>query len=189
MTTVRKAVSFDSSKDSIKPIERLEDMSPTEISRIWIQPEELASIQIAFKSTVRKMIRGRIPTDTTDESPRGLERWVPKHANKWDRVTQRAVEAVLKEQRRQAAARAAENDARSSRRLSPEQALAKVYREKAAKSLEHAHQVGLKDEKQAKLVHLDGGNKFSNGKAFSFKEQRPLSRLNSFQFLTRFPQQ
>ena len=129
--TTKKFVRFDSN-DSVKPIPHILDMSPREISSLWLQRRDYASITASC-------LKAKHGMHSKSDECRGLESFVPGYALKTRQKIQESIKAVLKEQTNQA----------SEKICCPER-LAKVYKEKTSEPQEYARQIGLEDELRAK---------------------------------------
>jgi hypothetical protein len=141
MMSVKKSVSFDLSVNSVKEVLHREDLTSEEKSAVWLRRSEYAAIQIDYKITATKIIRGNTFEENDYETRRGLEGWSPTASLRRDRIVHSALDAVLQEQEFQKFDSV--ND--------PER-IAEVYAEDTRRSRDAARTLGRKDEEEAKAI-------------------------------------
>jgi hypothetical protein len=138
---MNKSVSFDSSRNTVKEISQVNDLSFEEIEARWLRPSDYADIQVDYKITATKLINGYTVEENDAETKRGLECWLPRCAVRRNRLIQDAFHAVIHEQEIQ----------RGVSVHNPER-IAELYAVPATRSFDAARSYGRQDESEAKII-------------------------------------
>jgi hypothetical protein len=139
--TMNKFVSFDSSRNTVKEISHVKDLSFEEIEALWLRPSDYTDIQVDYKITVTKLMHGYTVEENDAETKRGLECWLPSVAMSRNRLARDAFYAVIEEQEIQ----------RGGSFHDPER-IAELYVEPARQSHDSARSLGRQDEEEAKII-------------------------------------
>jgi hypothetical protein len=141
MMSVKKSVSFDLSFNSMKEVPHREDFTSEEKSAVWLRGSEYIDMQMDYKKTATKIIRGNTVEENDYETMRGLEGWSPTASLRRDRIVLSALDVVLQEQEFQLF------DS-----VSDPERIAEVYAEHTGRSIAAARTLGRMDEEEAKAI-------------------------------------